>query len=73
VALLIGLALVVVVAVWLARPSPAVPPGDDIHPVDEQALAEAEQELQDGAGGATLEESERDDWGPGTGGGPGRD
>lgn len=65
--LLVGLVLVVLMAVWLARPAPVVPPGDTIEPVDEAALAEAEQELQDGTGGATLDEAEEDDWGPGAG------
>ncbi len=65
--LLLGVALVVMVAVWLARPAQVVEPGDAIEPVDAQALAEAEQALQDGAGGTTLDEAEEDDWGPGAG------
>lgn len=65
--LLLGLVLGVVVAVWLARPAQVVAPGDAIEPVDEAALAEAEQELQDGTDGTTLDEAAEDDWGPGAG------
>jgi len=65
--LLLGLGLVAVLVVWLSRPAPpAVQPGDAIEPVDEAALAEAEQDLKGGTG-ATLEEAEDDDWGPGAG------
>lgn len=64
-ALLLGLALAAALAFWLSRPAPPPPPGDALEPVDEAALAEAEQDLRDGGG--TPEQAEEDDWGPGAG------
>lgn len=65
--ILIGAGLLVALAIWLSRPARAVPPGDAVEPVDAEALADAERELQDSPDGETLDQAEEDDWGPGAG------
>lgn len=63
--LLLGLALLAALVVWLSRPSEKVEPGDAIHPVDHDALVDAEKEMEGGTGGALPEGAAEEDWGPG--------
>jgi hypothetical protein len=72
VTVLLGLALLIALGLWLFGPARrrAVPPEDDIEsPLDQEALAEAQSELEEDPDARALQDGfddeETDDWGPG--------